>query len=363
MRRALELAARGEGYVEPNPMVGCVIVGADGNVVGAGWHQRFGGDHAEIEALRTAGPLATGGTAYVTLEPCCHTGKTPPCTRALVAAGIRRVVAAQRDPFPEVSGRGLAELAAAGIEVSVGMLEAEARRLNAPYLHRLATGRPWVIAKWAMTLDGRIATRSGESRWISGRPAREIVHRLRGRVDGILVGLGTAEADDPLLLARPAGPRIATRIVADSEAALASDSQLVRTARDAPVLVAVGSGARATERERLTAAGCEVFICGGATHGERLTELLDELGRRGMTNLLVEGGSRLLGSLWDARAVDEVHVFIAPKLFGGHESLGPVGGRGIERIAESLSLADLLVGRAGDDIYISGRIARPPTPQ
>ncbi|MFZ5831242.1 MAG: bifunctional diaminohydroxyphosphoribosylaminopyrimidine deaminase/5-amino-6-(5-phosphoribosylamino)uracil reductase RibD, partial [Planctomycetota bacterium] len=205
MRRALELAAEGEGYVEPNPMVGCVIAqGAE--TLGEGWHRRFGGPHAEIEALRIAGPRAAGATMFVTLEPCCHFGKTPPCTRAVVDAGIRRVVVAIGDPFPAVAGGGLAELRAAGIETTIGVLEAEAAELVAPYLKLLRTGLPWVIAKWAMTLDGKIATHTGVSRWISGPESRAVVHRLRGRVDAIVVGRQTAAIDDPQLTARPPGP-------------------------------------------------------------------------------------------------------------------------------------------------------------
>jgi diaminohydroxyphosphoribosylaminopyrimidine deaminase / 5-amino-6-(5-phosphoribosylamino)uracil reductase len=202
MARALELARRGEGSVEPNPMVGCVIADDD-EVIGEGWHRRFGFAHAEVEALSAAGSRARGATAYVTLEPCCHFGKTPPCTQALIAAGIRRVVAALADPFPQISGRGFSELTAAGIEVEIGLMESEARRLHAPYLKRVTTGRPWVIAKWAMTLDGKLSTRSGDSRWISGFESREIAHQLRGRVDAILIGRGTAVADDPLLTSRP----------------------------------------------------------------------------------------------------------------------------------------------------------------
>ena len=201
MGRALELAARGQGFVEPNPMVGCVIV-KNGGVVGEGWHRKFGGPHAEIEALRSAGNQARGATAYVTLEPCAHHGKTPPCAEALIAAGIARVICSQRDPFEKVSGRGIAALEAAGISVTVGVMEADARRLNAPYLKLVQTGRPWVIAKWAMTLDGKIATATGDSRWISGEASRAVVQQLRGRMDAIIVGHGTAVRDDPLLIAR-----------------------------------------------------------------------------------------------------------------------------------------------------------------
>jgi diaminohydroxyphosphoribosylaminopyrimidine deaminase / 5-amino-6-(5-phosphoribosylamino)uracil reductase len=356
MGRALELAARGQGFVEPNPMVGCILVGPDG-VVGEGWHQRFGGDHAEIEALRVAGSRARGATAYLTLEPCCHTGKTPPCTQALIAAGITRVVAAMQDPFAAVNGRGLAELSAAGIEVEVGLLEKPAQSLNAPYLKRLTVGRPWLIAKWAMSLDGKIATRTGDSRWITGPAARKIGHELRGWVDGILVGRGTALADNPMLVARPPGPRRAIRIVADTLATLASESQLVRTACDTPVLIGAGSESKPADRQRLTDAGCEVFICEGTTPADRLAALLDELGRRRMTNILVEGGSRLLGSLWDADAIDEVHMFIATKLIGGSESPTPLGGQGLARMAEVFSLVEPKIQFIGDDVYITARVA------
>ncbi len=358
MARALELARRGEGLVEPNPMVGCVLVRNDA-VVGEGWHRRFGGAHAEVEALNIAGPRARGATAYVTLEPCCHFGKTPPCTQALIAAGVRRVVAALTDPFVEVAGKGFAELAAAGTAVEVGLMEAEAARLNAPYRKRIVAGRPWVIAKWAMTLDGKIATRTGDSRWISGEASRAIVHQLRGRIDAIIVGRGTVAADDPLLIARPAGPRIATRIILDSRASLASDSQLVRTVGDAPVLIVTSPDAPAAETARLESAGCEVFAAGGSDSKARLDSLLSELGRRQMTNVLVEGGGQVLGSFFDAAAIDEVHVFIATKLCGGGAAPGPVAGSGVERIAEALPLEDdFEVRRVGDDLYIHGRVRR-----
>jgi diaminohydroxyphosphoribosylaminopyrimidine deaminase/5-amino-6-(5-phosphoribosylamino)uracil reductase len=358
MRRALELAAQGQGAVEPNPMVGCVIArGAE--IIGEGWHRRFGGPHAEIEALKLAGERARGATMYVTLEPCCHQGKTPPCTRAMIAAGIARVVAAMSDPFPKVAGGGMAELRAAGIDVQSGVLEDEARELSAPYLKLLATGRPWIIAKWAMTLDGKIATASGDSRWISGRESREIVHQLRGRVDAIVVGRGTAAADDPLLTARPPGPRTAVRVVVDTQASLSSQSQLVRTAAQAPVLVAVGNEARAAECERLLMTGCQVHVCAGLTPQIRLESLLDELGKRRLTNVLIEGGSRLLGGFLDLRLIDEVHAFIAPKLAGGKDALGPIGGRGIEEIASAIELDDIAVRRIGSDLYLHGRISRP----
>jgi diaminohydroxyphosphoribosylaminopyrimidine deaminase/5-amino-6-(5-phosphoribosylamino)uracil reductase len=357
MARALELAARGEGAVEPNPMVGCVIV-RDGETVGEGFHGRFGGPHAEIEALKVAGPRAAGADVYVTLEPCCHHGKTPPCSAALIAAGVGRVVIAQRDPFPQVGGQGIAALAQAGVAVEVGLLEAEARALNAPYLKLVTRGRPWIIAKWAMTLDGKLATRRGDSRWISCEASRAVVHRLRGRVDAILIGRRTAELDDPLLTARPPGVRIAARIVLDSAAALSSESQLARTARQVPVIMAASEVASAADRQRLAGAGCEVLVCQGAAHHERLAWLLDELGRRQMTNVLVEGGAGVLGSLLELDEIDEVHAFVAPKLVGGRDAPGPIGGAGLDLLANALPLVDPQIERCGSDAYVHGRVRR-----
>ncbi|NIP87312.1 MAG: bifunctional diaminohydroxyphosphoribosylaminopyrimidine deaminase/5-amino-6-(5-phosphoribosylamino)uracil reductase RibD [Planctomycetales bacterium] len=355
MLRALELAAQGEGRVEPNPMVGCVVA-KDQQVVGQGFHTAFGQPHAEVEALRQAGPAARGATLYVTLEPCRHQGKTPPCTEAIIAAGIQRVVIATRDPFAQVQGGGTAELEAAGIEVGSGVLEEEARELNAPYFKRIETGRPWVLAKWAMTLDGKVATASGDSRWISCSKSRHIVHQLRGRVDAIVIGCHTADADDPLLTARPPGPRTAVRVVCDSQAQLSSESQLVKTARQTPVLVAVRHDAPPVETQRLTAAGCEVFACQGDSATVRLESLLDELGRRQMTNVLVEGGGRLLGTFFAIAAVDEVHVFVAPKIIAG--GVAAVQGDGVDHLADAWQLENVHRTWIDEDTYISGRVIR-----
>jgi diaminohydroxyphosphoribosylaminopyrimidine deaminase/5-amino-6-(5-phosphoribosylamino)uracil reductase len=269
------------------------------------------------------------------------------------------VVAAQPDPFPAVAGGGLAELRAAGIEVEVGLEERAARRLNAPYHKLLSTGRPWIIAKWAMTLDGKIATRAGDSRWISGEASRALVHELRGRVDAILIGSGTATADDPLLTARPPGPRVATRIVFDSRASLSSTSQLVRTAGDVPVIIAVGPASTPADRARLTDAGCQVLALPGASHAERLAQLLDELGRRRMTNVLAEGGGQLWGALLDAGQIDELHSFIGPKLIGGASAPSPIAGGGLDRMAQALPLDDVTIRQVGDDAYIHGRVRWP----
>jgi diaminohydroxyphosphoribosylaminopyrimidine deaminase/5-amino-6-(5-phosphoribosylamino)uracil reductase len=356
LQHAIELAWRGQGAVEPNPMVGCVIASAAGEIVGEGWHQKFGGPHAEVFALQQAGERARGATAYVTLEPCCHHGKTPPCSDALLQAGIARAVIAMADPFPKVSGGGISQLRCAGVEVEVGLLESESRRLNAPYLKLLRHARPWVIAKWAMTLDGRIATRTGSSRWISGEASRALVHALRGRVDAIIVGSGTARMDDPLLTARPAGPRTAVRVVADSNASLANESQLVRTACEAPVLIAAGPEASSANIDRLRGAGCEVLVLNAEDANARLYLLLEELGRRRMTNVLVEGGAKLLGAMFDGQLVDEVHTFIAPKIVGGVDAPVPIAGRGIAEMSKALALQHVQWQMLGDDLYLRGTL-------
>ena len=319
MKQALDLARRGEGFVEPNPMVGAVIASpaAGGTIIAEAWHERFGGPHAEALALDRAGPAARGSTLYVTLEPCCHQGKTPPCTERIIAAGVQRVVVAAGDPFPEVDGGGIAALRAAGIAVDIGLLEAEAVRLTAPFRMLVTGGRPWVIAKWAMSLDGRLAAPPGGDRWISSPESLRIVHVLRGRIDAILVGIGTAISDDPLLTARPEGPRRALRIVLDGTARLPPDSRLVVTAREWPLLVAVGPGATAERIAALEEAGCEVWQGMEPEPEARVAALLSELGRRKLTNLLVEGGAAILGTFFAGGLVDEVYAFTAPKILGG----------------------------------------------
>jgi diaminohydroxyphosphoribosylaminopyrimidine deaminase/5-amino-6-(5-phosphoribosylamino)uracil reductase len=356
MRQALELARRGEGAVEPNPMVGAVVV-RDGQRVGAGWHERFGGPHAEVNALAAAGPAARGADLYVTLEPCRHWGKTPPCVGAILQAGVRRVLAAVTDPHPEMAGRGLAELRAAGLEVVVGLEEAAARHLLAPYLRLVQQGRPWVLAKWAMSLDGKIATASGQSRWLTGAAARERVHALRGRVDGILVGIGTALADDPLLTARPPGPRTPTRVVLDRRLRLPLTSQLVRTARQTPLLIIHHPEADPARRAALEAAGAECLAL--PPGADEVPSLLAELGRRRWTNLLVEGGSGVLGSFLAAERIDEVWAFIAPVLLGGAAAPSPLGGPGRPALAQAPRLQWEEVQRLGDDWLCRGRVTGP----
>jgi diaminohydroxyphosphoribosylaminopyrimidine deaminase/5-amino-6-(5-phosphoribosylamino)uracil reductase len=393
MRHALALAAHGRGFVEPNPMVGAVVLDPAGEPVGEGWHRQFGGPHAEVIALAAAGDKAKGGTLVVTLEPCCHHGKTPPCTDAILKAGVRRVVAATADPFPKVAGGGLTILRDAGLEVHVGLCEREAKRLNAPYLKLLRTGRPWVHLKWAMSLDGKIATRTGESRWISCDDSRRTVHHLRGRVDAIIVGRGTVVADDPLLTVRVLGPRVAARVVVSASGELPEKCQLRATARETPVIVYTAAGNEG-KLAGWTADGAEVVPLSAFTSplvgevGERsepgggllpshltphpplrgdlphkgggeepilpIAAILDDLGRRRFTHALVEGGAGLLGSFLDANAADEFHVFVAPKLIGGTGAPTPVAGTGVARIADALRLAEFTGEPSGDDVYLHG---------
>lgn len=356
MRRALDLAERGRGFVEPNPLVGAVVLRGD-QMVGEGWHERFGETHAEVNALTNAGAAARGGTLYVTLEPCCHHGKTPPCTDAVLRSGVARVVAAMQDPFPEVAGQGTSLLRERGIQVEVGLEEAAARHLNAPYLKLLRTGRPYIHAKWAMTLDGKIATRTGDSKWISSPASRHRVHALRRRMDGIVVGIGTVLADDPLLTARPPGPRTVSRIILDSRGRLPLNSRLIQTAKEVPVILAT-AGLDECKRGELQAAGCEVLSLPSEGSRPLIPSLLDELGRLRMTNILVEGGSAVLGGFFDAEAVDEVHVFISPRIFGGGGGAIPVGGQGFANIAESLSLEAWEVERIDNDLLVQGVVKK-----
>lgn len=359
MRRAIELARQGAGFVEPNPMVGAVIVDDDLRLVGEGWHERFGGPHAEVNALARAGAQARGATLFVTLEPCCHFGKTPPCVDAVIAAGLRKVVVGMQDPFALVAGGGIERLRDANIDVEIGLLGPDVRRLAAPFCNLVETKLPYVHAKWAMTLDGRIASRTGVSKWISNPASRARVHQLRGCMDAILVGLGTVIADDPLLTARPPGPRIATRVVFDSRARLSLDSQLVKTIQQAPLLVFVGPQAVIRNIEQLRDKGAEVIPCGpeqsepcGIRPSPRA--VLAELGRRQMTNVLVEGGSELLGGLFDQQLVDELHVFAAPKLLGGAAARSAIAGTGRSAPSELPDLIDAEIELLDGDVYIHG---------
>lgn len=354
MRRALELAASAKGCVEPNPMVGCVVV-RENRIILEGAHRFYGGPHAEADALAGVQPnQVRGATIYVTLEPCSHFGKTPPCCELLARFEPARVVVAMQDPFGRVAGRGIQYLRDQGIEVAVGICEAEAIRLNAPYLQLQRAGRPWVAGKWAMTIDGKIATSTGASFWISGDESRKKVHRLRALVDAILIGSGTACADDPMLNPREGGPRIPLRVVFDSQAKLSPQSKLAQTSQEFPTLIWASQNAAAARIDDLRAQGCEVCVSPHPTTAARLRALIEELGRRRCTNLMCEGGAGLLGALFDQQLLDEVHVFVAPKIFGGEGATSPLAGIGVKKTAEAPLLDDWHTSRSGNDIYLNG---------
>lgn len=365
MRQALNLAAQGEGNVEPNPMVGCVLVFGD-QCIGQGYHTGFGRAHAEVEAIADAnrrGNPTAGATAYVTLEPCSHHGKTPPCSQALLDARVARVVVSLEDPFPQVAGQGIAQLRNAGIQVDVGTLAGESRWLLAPYLKRTTRGLPWLLGKWAMTLDGKIATSTGDSRWVSGEGARKWVHQTRARMDGILVGIGTALADDPLLTVRPPGQRTPARLVLDRQLRLPAESRLVQSANQVPLIVAAGVESPPLKIQQLERMGVTVWQ--PSADGETRTDyaiwtrrFLEFLAQEGMTNVLVEGGAAVLGNLLDQQLIDEVAVFVAPKLVGG-TGPGPIGGTGIPNMASSLALSRLSHQVIGPDVLIRGRMNYP----
>ncbi len=336
MRRALALARRGEGETNPNPMVGCVVV-KGGRVVGEGWHRRAGGPHAEVFALKQAGARARGATLYVNLEPCAHQGRTAPCADSVIAAGVGRVVAAMRDPNPRVNGRGLARLRKAGILVSDGVLAHDALALNERFATAAREQRPFVLLKAAITLDGRIATATGESRWITSAAQRKVARRLRRLFDGVAVGIGTVIADDPLLLPEPPVRRRFHRIVFDSALRLPERSRLVRTAREAPVWVLTTS-ADARRRHTLESAGVRVLRLPGRGRRPSVAKAIDALWKQGLWSLMVEGGSELLGSFLAGRFFDEVALFRAPLLLGGRGSRPAFGGESPRRLADALRL-------------------------
>lgn len=346
MQHALSIAVNGRGHVEPNPCVGAVVVDDDLNLVSEGYHQTFGGPHAEVNAIQNASSDVRGKTILVTLEPCSHHGKTPPCSDAIIAAGFSRVIIGTQDPAAHVDGTGIAKLKAAGIDVQVGVCEERAKRLIAPFIKLMTTGIPYVHAKWAMTLDGKIAAHTGHSQWISNEQSRALVHDLRGRMDAIIVGIGTAIADDPSLTARPPGPRTATRIVIDRNSRLPLDSKLVRTAKEAPVLVATTDRMPADQQAVLQQAGVEVVKC------DDVSSLLKELGSRQMTNVFIEGGSQIMGAFFDQQLIDEYHIFIAPKIVGGKDSLPPISGAGLDSIPQNPNVEILETQSFGSDVYV-----------
>jgi len=358
LERSIELAASALGHTSPNPLVGAVVV-KHGRRIGEGFHARAGEPHAERVALSRCEEDPAGATLYVSLEPCAHEGRTPPCTAAILEAGITRVVVASDDPTPKASGRGLGVLRDEGVDVSTvdGDLAERARLLNQPFRKHARTGRPLVIFKSAMTLDGKVATRSGDSQWISGESSRARAHRWRAECDAVAVGIHTATADDPLLTSRlPGVTRQPVRVVFDSEASLPLDSQLVRGAREVPVLLVCARAAGRTAADALRNAGVEVVVAPGANEAARLTRALDELGSREVQSLLLEGGPHLAGICLEAGEIDEARMFVAPILAGGRGARAAIEGQGVERISEALCSMHTEVERIDDDVLITARL-------
>src|SRR2546427_9118868 len=354
MRRALELAVRGVGHVSPGPLVGTVIVDRGGQIVGQGFYVYDQVNHAETIALEQAGEHARGATAYISLEPHAHQGRTPPCTEALIKAGIKRIVAPIEDPNPKVSGRGFAHLREAGVEVCTGLLAKEAARLNEAYIHYMHTGRPFVHLKMAVSLDGKVATRTGESRWITGIEARACAHELRHQYDAIMVGLGTVRADDPLLTDRSGkGRRLPlVRIVIDQCLQISPESQLVHTAKESPLLIFARADFETAALSALQSQGVDVIT--DSDIGNELVNVFEALGRRSIQSVLVEGGATLAGLLIDAGLVNKVTFFVAPMIIGGHDAPSAIGGAGAEKIADAFRLTDVEVKQHGCDVEITG---------
>jgi diaminohydroxyphosphoribosylaminopyrimidine deaminase/5-amino-6-(5-phosphoribosylamino)uracil reductase len=363
MAKALRLAAQGRGQTSPNPMVGAVIVARD-RIVGQGYHRRAGGPHAEIFALQTAGARAQGATLYVTLEPCSHTRKrTPPCVPPIIASGLRRIVIAMRDPNPLVRGRGIRRLRQAALDVSVGCLGDQAERLNEAYIHWIRTGRPFVLMKAAMTLDGKIATAAGESQWITGEEARRQTHRLRRHIDAVMVGIGTVLQDDPQLTARDlnresqqAAGRQPIRVIIDSRLRISPKAKVFSTLSSSRTIIVTTEQAPKRKVEQLQACGITVLIVPARERRVSLKTCLTRLGEMGITSVMLEGGSELNASAVRSGLVNRVRLYVAPMLLGGQDAKGVIGGKSPRRLADSLPVDHLRVGRLGRDLIVEGTL-------
>ena len=355
MRRALDLAARARGRTSPNPMVGAVVV-KDGTVVGEGFHAFAGSDHAELEALREAESAAAGATLYANLEPCCHYGRTPPCVDRIIQAGVTRVVAACEDPNPAVSGKGVAALRAGGLVVDVGILQEEATRLNEAFFTYIRSGRPFVILKAAASLDGKIATQTGDSRWITGESARQHVHHLRNEVDAVLVGIGTILRDDPMLTTRlgTSDQRDPTRVVVDNLARLPLRAQVINRASTAPTILAVSQMAPRARLDVLEREGVQVLVVPESPRRVSLGNLMEALGKMGFVSVMIEGGAEINASALQEGIVDKLLLFLAPIIIGGKSTPTAVGGEGIETLRQATRLRNVRIERFGEDILIEG---------
>lgn len=357
MKLALELAANAKGRTSPNPLVGAVVV-KDNRVVGCGWHRKAGTPHAEVHALAQAGELAKGADVYVTLEPCSHYGKTPPCAKALVKAGVKNVYAAMLDPNPKVAGNGFKILQDAGIHVEYGFLEAEARALNEVFLKWIMHKQPFVVMKAAMTLDGKIATATGQSKWITNETSRAYGYKLRDIYDGILVGINTVIADDPSLTARVEGGKNPIRIVVDSRLKIPLTAKLLHD-KQAPVIIATTKLASAEKVEQLKNLGAEILIVDTDKNNRvDVTKLVELLGQRNICSILVEGGAEIHGSFVEHKLIDKVYFFIAPKIVGGKNAKNPVAGEGIGNLADAIELEDMTSENLAGDILITGKVKK-----
>jgi len=358
MERALELAELGNGYVNPNPQVGAVVV-KDGEIVGQGYHEEFGGPHAEVRALEDAGDRTSGGKMYVTLEPCNHHGKTPPCTDAIIESKIKEVYIASRDPNPRVTGGGISKLKQAGIVVKPGLLKDRARKLNEIFFHYINTGLPFVLLKLAMTADGKIATRTGDSRWITSPESRKRVHELRARYSGIGVGVNTALTDDPRLTVRDADGPDGTRFIFDSTGDLPADLNLFSLESDAPTVIVTGRDAKEKDILEYRDRGALVWQVESRNGEVNLNQFLKKMGEEGYDSLMIEGGSKIAWSFLSRSLVDKLNLFIAPKIVGGDSSVPAVGGKGFDRIKDSIGLRDVEVTEVGPDISYIGYPEKP----
>lgn len=359
MKRSLELAERGAGYTNPNPLVGAVMV-KEGRIIGEGYHEIYGGPHAEVNAFRHATEDVKGATMYVTLEPCSHHGKTPPCANAIVEKGIKKVIIGLKDPNPLVAGRGIKILTENGIEVVTGVLEEEGRKQNEIFLKYIITGLPFCIMKTAMTLDGKIAAYTGDAKWITGELSRKYVHQLRHRVAGIMVGVGTVLADDPFLTTRleHGQGRDAARIIIDSNARIPTEAKVLTLQSNAKTIIAVTDKADSGKIRTLTDKGVEIITTPQKNGRVDLAFLMKELGERKIDSILLEGGSELNYSALEEGIVDKVNAFIAPKIIGGNSAKTPVGGEGKAYISEATPLKDIDFHRFGDDIMIEGYVRK-----
>lgn len=358
MLRAIELAKRGEGWTNPNPMVGAVIV-KEGRIIGEGYHERCGELHAERNAIASLTESAEGATLYVTLEPCCHYGKTPPCTEAILEQKIKKVVIGSRDPNPKVSGKGAKILREAGVTVVEDFMREECDELNPVFFHYITSKRPYVVMKYAMTLDGKIATKTGASKWITGEAARMEVQHMRHRYMGIMVGIGTVLADDPMLNVRIEGLKSPIRIICDSKLRIPLDSQIVKSAREYRTIVAYAEEKDTTEKkENLEAQGVETFYCPDKNGQIDLVHLMEYLGSETIDSILLEGGGTLNDSALRAGIVQEIQAFVAPKIFGGVKSQTPVEGIGVNEPSEAVELQWKDFCKIGEDIKITYQVRK-----